>query len=168
MPSLSRRAFLTRFKASAEEVAPIRPPWSNETRIEEKCTGCAKCISACPEGILFSHDNRPYLKPGVGECTFCEKCAQACDEEVFDLSATPWNLTANLDEAKCLLADGVSCQTCTDICEPRALRFDMRVRPAGKIILETEACTGCSACLTTCPTQAISLKSSAQESQSNA
>lgn len=168
MTSLSRRAFLTRFKASSDEVMPIRPPWTTEARIEDKCTGCMECVSACPEGILFSHDNRPYLKPGVGECTFCEACAQACQEDLFDLTAEPWDLKAQIDENKCLLTSGVSCQTCTDICEPRALKFDMRVRPAGKINLQTDACTGCGACLTTCPTQAISLKPSATESQSNA
>ena len=168
MPNMSRRAFLARLKAPAEKVTTLRPPWTNETRIEDKCTGCMDCVAACPEAILFSHDNRPYLKPGIGECTFCEKCVQACEEGVFDLSTEPWDLAASLDDTKCLLADGVSCQTCTDICEPRALRFDMRIRPAGKINLKTEVCTGCGACLTICPTQAISLKPSATESQSNA
>ncbi|WP_068310065.1 ferredoxin-type protein NapF [Polycladidibacter hongkongensis] len=157
MVNVSRRAFLTRFRSSTSQKQPIRPPWTTEERIEDLCTGCMDCVKACPEGILRSEDNRPYLEPGIGECTFCEECASQCTAKVFDLQEEPWQLTAQLNTQACLLDKGISCQSCTDLCEPRALRFDLRQPPAGKITLNTDSCTGCGACLPVCPASAITL-----------
>ncbi|KZK90497.1 Electron transport complex subunit RsxB [Pseudovibrio sp. Ad46] len=169
MAKLSRRAFFTRLSATPEVVSPVRPPWTTEQRIEDKCIGCFECVKACPEAILFSADNRPYLKTGVGECTFCEECAKACPEEgLFDLTVAPWRLTAEIQQGACLLGKGVSCQTCTDSCDPRALRFDMRVAPTGKIQLDADQCNGCGACLISCPVDAIVMNDQSRESLANA
>ncbi len=166
MANLSRRAFFTRLKATPEVANPFRPPWTSEQRIEDKCTGCFECVKACPEGILFSDDNRPYLKPGVGECTFCEACASACPEEgLFDLTQAPWRLAAELKQEACLLHKGVSCRSCTDCCDPRALRFDLRAAPVGQIQLDADQCNGCGACLVACPVDAISLNDQSNMNQ---
>jgi len=135
-----------------------RPPWTTEARIREHCTSCKACIAVCPGAILFEGPaGTPKLDFGAGACTFCGACADACEETVFfDRTELPWALVATLG-AGCLLNSGVSCRTCTDVCDERALRFDLRARPVGRIDVDIDACTGCGACVGICPTSAITL-----------
>lgn len=58
----------------------------------------------------------------------------------------------------CLLRRGVVCQTCVDVCDARALRYDMRGGGAGEVRLNQDACTGCGDCLPVCPVGAIALQ----------
>ncbi|WP_350335954.1 ferredoxin-type protein NapF [Coralliovum pocilloporae] len=165
MAGISRRALLRRsFRADAD--SPLRPPWATEQRIASDCTACGRCIEQCPEGILFSEGGRPYVKTGISECTFCGRCAEACAEAVFDLNEAPWSLTAQIGDS-CFLKTSVDCRLCTDACEPRALRFDLRVRPVGAVQVTEQDCTGCGACLVSCPTNAITL-TDRMEGQQNA
>lgn len=57
----------------------------------------------------------------------------------------------------CLAVNGVMCGTCSDPCEPRALR----VRPLGGgralPIIDTATCTGCGECVSVCPVGALSV-----------
>ena len=57
----------------------------------------------------------------------------------------------------CLAVQGVTCGTCADPCEPRALK----VRPllGGRALptIDAAACTGCGDCLNVCPVGALSL-----------
>jgi len=65
----------------------------------DKCTGCAKCLSACPKGIIkmvpvnrkvhilcSSHDKggkvRKYCKVG---CIGCQKCVKAAPEGAIEM-----------------------------------------------------------------------------------
>jgi ferredoxin-type protein NapF len=101
-----------------------------------------------------------------GACTFCGACAAACNEHVFnDVTDTPWTLVVNVSD-ECLLPRGVSCQSCTDACDVRALRFDLRQRPLGALRLDSTACTGCGACIGTCPVNALSLAETATQAKS--
>jgi ferredoxin-type protein NapF len=43
------------------------------------------------------------------------------------------------------------------------LKFDYRGGPAGRILIDAEACTGCGGCLSVCPTGAITLISDKTE-----
>lgn len=142
--------------------AAQRPPWTDELAVRDNCTSCGDCIRACPEAILFNGPaGTPVLDFNAGACTFCGKCASACDESVYaDISDPPWNLVAGVGAA-CLLHQGVSCRTCTDVCETRALRFDLRERPVGAISVDLDACTGCGACISICPVSAITLQHNA-------
>lgn len=137
----------------------LRPPWSTEARIRKNCTSCGDCIRVCPEAILIAG---PAGTPAVdfknGACTFCGKCAEACSESVFqDSDAEPWAMMATVSST-CLLKAGISCQSCTDACDEMALRFDMRAGLVGEIDVMQEKCTGCGACVATCPVQAIQVK----------
>ena len=136
----------------------LRPPWTDEARIRQFCTSCGDCIRACPEAILFAGPARtPVVNFAHGECTFCTACAEVCDEPVFEPTRTPpWTNVAAIS-AGCLLTQGVACRICTDTCDTRALRFDPRVHPSGRITLDTDACTGCGACIGPCPVGAIEI-----------
>ena len=136
----------------------VRPPWATELRIKQSCTSCDRCVQACPENILMrGPGNTPIVDFSKGECTFCEACAEACPEPVFvEVDQPAWNLTAHLSTA-CLLTRGISCQICTDFCDTDALTFDLSVRPVGQIIVDAAACTGCGACVASCPQAAITV-----------
>lgn len=136
----------------------FRPPWSTEMRIRHACTSCADCIRSCPEAILVAGPaGTPVVDFSLGACTFCEACAVACKEDVFDLSEPPWQLKAVLQNT-CLLHQGVTCRSCTDVCEISALRFDLHSGPVGQVKVDATRCNGCGACLSMCPVSAITLQ----------
>lgn len=136
-----------------------RPPWTDEAAVRNNCTSCGACISACPEKILLvGPAGTPALDFNRGACTFCGACAEACEDAVFrNTDEQPWTLVAGIGDA-CLLRKGVSCRSCTDMCDERALRFDLRAGPVGAIEVNAASCTGCGACVSTCPTDAITLE----------
>ena len=135
----------------------LRPPWSTEERIRAHCTSCNACISACPEAILRNGPaGTPVVDFSIEACTFCQACADACPEDVFDLTAAPWAVIAEIQPG-CLLNAGVSCRSCTDACETAALRFDLRAGPVGRVGVDAADCTGCGACVGMCPVGAIAI-----------
>lgn len=139
-----------------------RPPWTDEAAVRAHCTSCRACIEACPEDILFDGPaGTPHLDFRSGACTFCRSCAAVCKEPVFrDTAQTPWTLIAALGDT-CLLRNGVFCRSCTDTCDYDALHFNLRARPIGAIAVDSESCTGCGACVSICPVDAVTLKSPA-------
>ncbi len=140
-----------------------RPPWATEIAIRKQCTGCGDCIRKCPENILFSaYAGTPALDFNAGECTFCGACAEACNEDVFaPVNQTPWDVIAVIQPG-CMLEHGIGCQLCTDSCDQTALRLDLSQRPVGRIVVDTESCSGCGACLPVCPVGAISVRAPTQ------
>ena len=135
----------------------LRPPWSTEARIRAHCTSCNACITSCPEGILRGGPGgTPVVDFSLNACTFCGACAEACPEAVFDLSAPPWVVIAAIGP-QCLLDAGASCRSCTDACEPSALRFDLRAGRVGRVSVDAGSCTGCGACVGMCPVGAIAI-----------
>ncbi len=163
------RAFLNATSSDAGQSsrtwrdAVPRPPWTDEATVRSACTSCGDCIQACPEGILFQGPaGTPTLSFTAGECTFCGACADACAEAVFtDTTEVPWTLVAHLSSA-CLLVSGVSCRSCTDMCDAHALRFDLRAGAVGRVGVDTQSCTGCGACVAGCPVGAITISENTQ------
>ena len=152
----SRRAFLRgRFH---DRRPALRPPWTSEERLHRDCTACGDCISACPEEILLAGDGGlPEVDFAAGSCTFCMTCAKACAEGIFDLSAPePWPYKANIAD-HCLAHRRVTCQSCGDSCDARAIGFPLEAGrvPAPKI--DPELCTGCGACVAVCPVEAVQI-----------
>jgi ferredoxin-type protein NapF len=124
----------------------------------EACTQCGDCIEACPEKILTTGDGQyPVTDFGRGECTFCGDCAVVCAEGAFvPQSSQPWTIRANIKDV-CLSRRGITCRTCGDICEPRAITFELKLGGVANPSVDPEKCTGCGACYHPCPVDAIQL-----------
>ncbi len=152
----SRRA-LFRGRPGYPGRAPVRPPWA-VTAFEQACTRCDKCVDDCPQGILVRGDGgypEVDFNRGRGECTFCGACADACPEPAFDRSqAAPWSVVADIGRA-CLNHRGVHCQSCAEVCEWDAIRFTLVVGGPPRPELDADACSGCGACVSVCPADAI-------------
>jgi len=156
LPSPSRRAFL-RGRVRAEQ--PLRPPWAlAEEDFTDTCTACHACLPACPEQVLArGSGGYPVFDPRLGECTFCGECEAACEPRALQRAAqqAPWSLVVRASQA-CLPLQGVVCQSCRDACGEGAIRFTPGTLHAP--VIDSARCTGCGACVGTCPTAAISLQ----------
>ena len=156
----NRRSFLTGYAAHGP---PIRPPWSRDRSVLEACTGCGDCAKACPNGIISIGAGRlPELVLDRHECTFCAECVRACPEEVFDTDTTAFEHVVKFD-ADCLPRAGIDCRACQDACPEAAIRFRPRLGGPPLPELEDATCTGCGACLSVCPVDAIGVALSTEE-----
>ncbi|SDU28354.1 ferredoxin-type protein NapF [Halopseudomonas salegens] len=152
--SLSRRRLL---RGQLDSRPHLDPPWSGSD-FNDCCSRCDACIKACPEQVLRRGDGGfPQMDFSQNGCSLCQACVQACPEPVFDLSRQAFDWRAQINTA-CLVNQGIHCQSCDDACEPRAIRFRPRLGQPPSPELDTTACTGCGACLASCPADAISLE----------
>jgi len=135
---------------------PQRLPWTvSELAFIDGCSRCGACLKACPEQIIKPGEGGfPELDFSVDGCTFCQACAEACPEPLFrPPDHPPWQQYASIGK-ECFTFRGVVCQSCGDACETDAIRFDYLGRvPQPR--LDTDACSGCGACVAVCPQQAI-------------
>ena len=113
-------------------------------------------MRACPERVLIrGADGLPRFEAHAGECTFCGDCVTACDSGAFEPARDPpWTLVAQV-AATCLSAQGVVCASCRDTCPATAIHVPPAAR--GIAVIEADACTGCGACIGSCPVDALSL-----------
>ncbi|WP_404379248.1 ferredoxin-type protein NapF [Caenispirillum salinarum] len=168
-PSLARRRLLGLKKPDAPP--PLRPPWTREATVADRCTRCGDCLEACPEGILkVGTGGFPEVdfRVGSGECTFCGDCASACGEGVFaapepepepEPAAAPAFAALASIGSGCLAEAGVMCQSCGDACPERAIRFALVRGGAPRPSLDRDACTACGACVSVCPADVIAVRS---------
>ncbi|MGM0784399.1 MAG: ferredoxin-type protein NapF [Pseudomonadota bacterium] len=151
--SRSRRQL---FRSLAGQGPVRRPPWSGDDFLD-RCTRCAACLEVCPEGVLFNGDGGyPEIRFAEDGCTLCGECVAVCDAGVFDISRTafPWHAAI---QSHCLASADIHCQTCQDACEWRAIRFVPTLGRPPQPEVDSDACTGCGACLALCPNDAIRL-----------
>ncbi|SCZ52450.1 ferredoxin-type protein NapF [Thiohalomonas denitrificans] len=166
--TISRAQFLRGDFSGAKR--PIRPPGSvDEAIFVSRCSGCGDCISACETGALIrGRGGFPALDFSRGECIFCSACADACPKGVItsdpEVSAQ-WDLVAHID-GNCLAKGGVICRTCGERCEHGAIRFRLAVGGVALLQFDASACNGCGACVAPCPTGAVAVRKSAEESPS--
>ncbi len=157
--TISRMQFL-RGDFSGKE-APLRPPWAiAESLFTEICTGCGDCISHCPTHIIqLARANFPVINFSFGECLFCEQCVDACQSHALlkNTQDAVWNVKASINDKACLTYQGVTCRSCFDPCEARAIQMPPQLGGISTPVLNPNICTGCGACFSVCPVQAISM-----------
>jgi ferredoxin-type protein NapF len=140
----------------------IRPPWSKaEALFTELCARCGDCISACPQQILIKGSGGfPSIDFSLGPCTFCRACVEACRHHAFETpirdEAPAWELDVSITE-NCLSLQGIVCRSCSDACEPAAIRFRLKTRGRSSPQVIDHLCTGCGECFAVCPSRAISV-----------
>jgi ferredoxin-type protein NapF len=140
---------------------PLRPPWAiTESLFTEICTNCGECISHCPTHIIKSaRANFPVVDFSSGECLFCEQCVDVCKPHALlkTREETPWAIKAFINETVCIAYQGVECRSCFDPCEARAIQMPPRLGGICIPVLNSNNCTGCGACFSVCPVQAITV-----------
>jgi len=175
----SRRAFFRRpsslkapvitTDANKDEVSslgllPQRPPWAlNESLFTDKCTRCHECISVCEEEIIIKADGGfPEIDFNRGECTFCEACVEVCEPAALMKQADNKAFYFNISiDNSCLAKKKTHCQSCKDVCDTRAITMpwptDVSFGSIQTPEINIEDCTSCGACISTCPSESISI-----------
>ncbi len=162
----SRRQWL--LGRAHKNIEAHRLPWlvNNDSFVDD-CTLCGKCIQACPENIIVKGDGGfPEIDFHRGDCQFCYECASVCvDVNFYPRSKAPWTLKAVISnevhthQNTCLVNQSVMCQTCKDFCEFDAITLVQSVGHVARPKVDTALCSGCGACVSACPSQAISMAS---------
>ncbi|UWR02822.1 ferredoxin-type protein NapF [Ruegeria conchae] len=154
----SRRAFL-KGKVLRNDQNSIRPPGADAAEFLELCTQCDECREACPEDIIkFDTQGFPVVQLDASPCTFCGDCANACPTGALNpehIADWPWRAKV---AATCLSMNGVSCRVCQDVCDHRAIRFQLQTGGRAEPVLDTDTCTGCGACASACPAGSVSFE----------
>lgn len=147
---------------------PVRPPWTDDARLDAVCSRCGGCAPACPEGVIRIGDGGfPEIDPAAGLCTFCGACASACTTGAFDTARSPaWQVQARVETASCLAFAGIHCEACRDACPERAIRIERRIGYPPVPRIDAAVCTGCGGCVGGCPGAAIALIDTARTGRS--
>jgi ferredoxin-type protein NapF len=155
----ARRAFLR--GRVREDVIDHHMPWA-VAEFVSACRRCDECIKVCEESVLVRGDGGyPTVDFDRGACTFCGACVQACQYDALDPETVqPWRLKASIGDG-CLSAQGITCRSCGDACESRAIRFRLEVGGRAIPSLDTSLCNGCGSCIATCPTHVIQIQEAA-------
>ncbi len=138
---------------------PIRPPWFKaDAPFTGACDGCGRCIIACPESILLAgRAGTPEVDFTSGACTFCGDCVAACPRDAFRPTTTrPWDMVAKVGDG-CLDMQGVTCRICAEFCDAGAIRFRQFVGGYALPEVREDLCTGCGACVASCPSGTITI-----------
>jgi ferredoxin len=67
----------------AQREAPT--PFGSLAIDRERCTLCLSCVSACPQGALLDHAERPQLRFIERNCVQCGLCVSTCPEQALTL-----------------------------------------------------------------------------------
>ncbi len=122
-----------------------------------RCTGCGKCVEACPVNImeLVSVDMRVHIRcsnhdkgkaaKAVCEvsCIACQLCVKKCPSDAIYMDE---NL-AIIDYSKC-----TNCGVCAVVCPTKAIIDEVKARPKAVI---GRGCDGNGKCKEVCPVKAI-------------
>lgn len=166
---LSRRGFLrgnllTRQgrendRMTREALGPGLPWFASMSA--ETCGDCVRpCLPACGQDVLRIHPDghllasTPWLDFSSAGCTLCGDCAEACPSIDHPVDARRSTLgVAMLDTTACHAWNGVFCMSCIGRCDRKALQLDT----SRSLLLDSEHCNGCGACISPCPAGALTV-----------
>lgn len=154
---IKRRKILLSIKGNS----PPPLPWAiDKQNFYDICNRCNKCLKECKNQIISTDKyGYPYVDftQGSGECDFCHHCVDICELPLFNkIETPPWQHTIQINSA-CLSLQNIECRSCSDICNYQVINFT----PTSKgfqININKDKCTGCGACLSLCPVNAIQLR----------
>ncbi|MBY7959423.1 ferredoxin-type protein NapF [Vibrio fluvialis] len=156
MVDLSKRRLFAR---RSVDTSKVRLPWiANPESFIDDCTRCGRCRDACEMKIIVNGDGGyPTVDFHIDECTFCYQCAEVCPEPIFlPQTNTAWLAKAAIKD-QCLAKQNVECRSCGETCDPMAIQFQLQAGKVAQPIIHLDECTGCGACVSLCPTSAISV-----------
>ncbi|MBF0470876.1 MAG: ferredoxin-type protein NapF [Gammaproteobacteria bacterium] len=153
-----RRAFLRGHFTPETTQAEIRPPWA-APQFLQLCTHCGDCLQQCDKSlIVLDNHGYPALDFQRGGCNFCGACANSCRSGALHYlpADSPWNSWAEIDH-RCLATNGITCRSCGELCDSRAIRFQAAIGGRSRVTVELQRCSGCGSCVATCPVAAIAI-----------
>ncbi|WP_062269572.1 ferredoxin-type protein NapF [Endozoicomonas arenosclerae] len=146
-------------RTRSDTVLPVRPPWSvQEQLFTDLCTRCSDCIDVCETGLLVQGSGGfPEADFKRAGCSFCQACEETCSSgAIRKLNDTPWKLEPVISE-QCLALNRVHCRTCSEMCEPSAIEFQLKPGGVAQPSIDSDPCTACGECVSSCPVDAITM-----------
>ena len=159
-------------KQAPKRETPITPPGSVSARhIQQHCTACQLCISACPNHVLRPSTDlmrfmQPTLSYEVGYCRpECTRCSQVCPTGAIKPITKEQKTAIHVGHAvwvksNCVvLTDDVSCGNCARHCPTGAIQmvdYDHNGQSVKVPAVNESRCIGCGACENLCPSRPFS------------
>lgn len=145
-------------KQQPERRVRIVPPGAQGLRhLQQHCTGCQLCVSACPNAVLrpatqlegfmqpYSSYERGYCRP---ECT---RCSEVCPTGAICRIEKADKAAIKIGTARLIAKNCIHCGHCAEKCPTGAITM-----AEGLPIVDEERCIGCGACEYLCPARPFS------------
>lgn len=140
--------------------------------LQQHCTGCQLCISACPNNVLrpslkIDTFMQPVVEYNNGYCRpECVKCSEMCPNGVFHKISVEEKSSIQIGRAvvkyeDCIMtAKGKRCGNCADKCPTGAIKIVPRNPNDDSSnympVVNESKCIGCGACEYYCPVRPLS------------
>lgn len=147
--------------------APVIPPGGRSLALFTRvCTGCLRCVSACPTKVLqpslLEYGLRGILQPVLdfsrGYCEYsCVACSRVCPTGAISRISVGEKReikvgTVSLVKDDCIVfSKGTACGACAEICPTQAVRMVPYKSGLTQPITDVASCVGCGGCELVCP-----------------